>query len=207
MAADEKQLRADRMKAIRLGFGFTTQEALAEASPDQSLERTYVNRAENAKNAVTTHALQKSFADALGLPVADLAEYLDGRISLAEVKRRRNAAQDRPAAPFIHGLERIPGLKAWAQKKGNGVTIAEIVEGVTLIQSGTTAYARFKDAQPHGGWDAFFADLRAGKLQTDQTGGGDVKTLREAEMAELSKQTKSDIVLPPSKKRAQRRTR
>lgn len=112
----EKRARASRMRELRLALGFSTQEALANASPDARLERTYVVNAESGRNAVSTHDMQSRFAAALGVDVMDLASYLDGRLSKADVLARRERAPGEPTTSKEAFVHPVIALVAKAQR-------------------------------------------------------------------------------------------
>lgn len=167
MSDEAKRERGRRLQELRLALGFATQEALSDAAGD-SIERTYVNRIENGKNALTSVALQRALAEALGLRVEDFADYLDGGVSLVEILRRRDDTMhgrgpvDLKAVVLVHAIEKLPGLRKWIEKNPSKLTVADLIRGVAVYEENKPR-AR-EDGEPLNGWGSFFDDALAGRI-------------------------------------------
>jgi transcriptional regulator with XRE-family HTH domain len=76
----------ERILALRLALGLT-QESVADKS-DGSIRRADMPKAEKGQNAAKTDRWRKGLATAFGLTRDDVADYLEGRLSLEEAVRR-----------------------------------------------------------------------------------------------------------------------
>lgn len=161
----EKKLRGQRVRELRLALGFGTQESLAEAA---GIERTYVNRVENGGNALTSAELQRSFADAMGLQVEALAQYLDGKLPLDEaVLRRRGASfKDMSARLFLRWVQSAPAIKTVAARddvsvldllrynaagplRGGHANVSEVLARIEQLRHGDGVPSSGVEVEPH----------------------------------------------------------
>lgn len=111
-----------------------------------------------------------------------------------------SASLDFPAATLLLKLHHYAGLEKWVEDHPGDVTVLDLVRGVQAMESGrAAAYARSEDQEPHAGWGAFFADLRAGKFDPAPAGtrpSGGIDAVRAAELAELGSDRAGPIRLP-----------
>jgi transcriptional regulator with XRE-family HTH domain len=98
MSDEEKQERADRVRALRKAAGFTSADhAAAKADIDRSMWVKF----ETAKNAMTTADAQDAVARAVGADRGDVDEYLDGKIELSTLLERIETDRRYPAMAVV----------------------------------------------------------------------------------------------------------
>lgn len=105
----------ERFRALREALGLT-QEAAAEKSG--RIDRNYLNRIENGHNRGASDLVRGALATAYGVSRDDLAEYVEGRLSLKELLTRRapTTGAARPGQPLLRNHPRWPELVREAQR-------------------------------------------------------------------------------------------
>lgn len=171
LSGEEKFSRARRARELRLRFDYRTQEALADAS-DGRLTRVYVNRIENAKNALSTLDLQRAYAEALHIPVAELAAYLDGELQLDALVRLRDRAAatgDLSAAVFLRRLEEHDDLRRLLLKHDGRWKLSTVARAIA-----DDTYVRAGEKSPAVGWMSLLDSIEEGRFEVKTGKGSDV---------------------------------
>ena len=96
----------DRLKALRTDPEIDlTQDALAALS--KVLKRVTIAKIEGGHNRGSSQLVRRALAVAFGAPIDDMDAYLDGRMSLAEIKR--SIANAKSANPAVTRYKDLPG--------------------------------------------------------------------------------------------------
>jgi transcriptional regulator with XRE-family HTH domain len=112
----------DRVRALRDALGLT-QEKVAELS--RELLRTEVVKIEKGQNQATSHRIREALSRAFGVRLDDMSAYLDARIDLDELLRRR----ERPQASALDLDALPPNLRSLVEKSAPGTYAdAEILQ-------------------------------------------------------------------------------
>lgn len=69
---------------------------------------------------------------------------------------------DPPAGKLLFKISDLPGLRDWLIDHPEALTVSELVRGIAVYDE--TKPASRSDGQPFEGWEAFFDDVKAGRL-------------------------------------------
>lgn len=92
-----------------------------------------------------------------------LDELREGRSPLRGPDSYRRAAFTMSIGTLQMKLDRLPGLRAWVESDPSRITVAEIARGVAAYDA-MRPRSR-EDGVPLGGWESYFADVKAGRLE------------------------------------------
>lgn len=103
-------------------------------------------------------------------------------LTLMGVDTKRIGPSDDPLIDkFLLGVHTLPGLRKFVTDNPLELHVSEVCRGMVAYET-TPSLAR-SDGQPHQGWEAFFGDLRAGKIEPT-TAAGDAAKAAELEHAQ-----------------------
>jgi transcriptional regulator with XRE-family HTH domain len=160
----------------------------------------------NILNGAGKYGVGRDVAEDLGKPFAykSYDEILDAAHS-ARLERLKSsvgrvlepARVSMPARSFLLKLRRLPGLERWAEDYAGDLSVFDLARGIAEYDNSPPRSR--EDGQPFGGWDAFFADVKAGRL-TGPKKLGDQSAAEALETNQLPPSTRGR--LPPDDDRS-----
>ena len=111
---DEATDPKDRLRALRQALGLTQQD-VADRSGGR-LDRVEVNKVENGKVGLASFETRRVLADAFGIVlVDDLSDYVDGKLTIEEVKRIIEDDRLGGGTSRRRGSKRLRDRKEWGE--------------------------------------------------------------------------------------------
>lgn len=155
MSDEEKRARGGRLRALRKALGLS-QEAVASRSGD-AFPREKMSIYENGGNAMSSDAVQRGLARGLGIRRDDVGPYLDGTLSLDEVRRRA------PQSVVVVPLRRSESLERVIERNPG-----KYAEGA--IAAARALYAADGEDMSESAWETFMLDvMRRKRIATRAT--------------------------------------
>lgn len=110
-------------------------------------------------------------------------------------------AADPPIATFLMKLDRMPGLRRWIEDTRSILTVSQIAAGMAAYDE--TPPRGTEGGVPLHGWDAWFRDVLAGRMDaSDQK--GDAQAAEALEFAALKPSLRKRIAAAEDRKRRAR---
>lgn len=127
--ASETEKAGPRMAALRKELGLTQDAVVRQAAAAatalgyEPIDRVTLSKIENGPLKLRHYEQRAILAAAFGLSTDDLSAYLDGRISLEEVLRRRTGIAAAPRRPVVRNRDRADWAALVAAAKDEDPTI------------------------------------------------------------------------------------